>query len=169
MCYKTGQFYLLLTGRFTTSRARYRARTDSCTEDTDTPDPASQTCTYEHRIVGVPGTTAGGYVGRVWVSSKMPGATARIRAYQGDNGHALDVLDGAGHAIGSVVSLGPANSIQRFRTEGAQGWHVVTVTHATARAMRAASVILRVRGPEGVQILPIPPTEHCEPASTTAQ
>ena len=96
----------------------------------------------------------------------MPNATASIRAYQGDNGHPLDVLDSADHAIGSVVSLNPANSIQRFQTEAAQGWHVVTITHTTARAMHAAFVVLRVRGPDGVQIVPIPPAEHCEPAST---
>ena len=135
----------------------------------ETPGPGTQTCTYEHRIIGIPGTTANAYTGRILISSKMPDATASIRAYQGDNGHALDVLDGAGHAIGSVVSLDPANSIKRFHPEGAQGWHVVTITHATARAMHAASVVMRIRGPDGVQIVPIPPSEHCETASTPAQ
>ena len=135
----------------------------------ETPDPGTQACTYEHRIVGVPGTTGGGYIGRVWVSSKKDDATARIRAYQGDNGHELDVLDGSGRAIGPVVSLSPANSIKQFRTEGARGWHVVTVTHATARAMHSASVVLRIRGSDGVQMVPIPPSEHCEPASSTTQ
>ena len=135
----------------------------------ETPDPGTAGCTYEHRVVGVPGTTGGGYIGRVWVSSKKDDATATIRAYQGDNGHELDLLDGDGQPIGPVVSLSPANSIKQFRTEGAQGWHVVTVTHATARAMHAASVVLRIRGPDGVQIVPIPPTEHCETASTPTQ
>ena len=157
----------------------YATATITTSSDTETPtEPEAPTepetpgtvatpgCSYEHRIVGVPGTTSGGYVGRVWISSKIPNATASIRAYQGDNGHALDVLDSAGHAIGSVVSLNPANSIQRFQTETAQGWHVVTITHPTARAMHAASVVLRVRGPEGIQIVPIPPAEHCEPTST---
>ena len=135
----------------------------------EAPEPTAQACTYEHRIVGVPGTTGGGYIGRVWVSSKKDDATARIRAYQGDNGHPLDLLDGDGQPIGPVVSLSPANSIKQFRTEGARGWHVVTVTHATARSMHSASVVLRIRGPDGVQIVPIPPSEHCETASTTTQ
>ena len=134
-----------------------------------TTPPGTRACTYEHRIVGVPGTTGDGYIGRVWVSSKRADATATIRAYQGDNGHALELLDGDGQPIGPVVSLSPANSIKQFRTEGAQGWHVVTVTHATARAMHSASVVLRIRGPDGVQNVPIPSTEHCETASTPAQ
>ena len=150
------------TTTFTTTAAPGGTPTEPETPGTD------GACTYEHRIVGVPGTTTGGYTGRVWVSSKAPNATATIRAYQGDNGHPLDVLDKEGSAVESVT-LAPANSIQRFRTEDAQGWHVVTVTHPTARAMHAASVVLRVRGPDGVQIVPIPPAEHCEPATATAE
>ena len=164
-------YYVHVAGIFAASGKTYAGAGTTATFTTAAnPDGTPETpgtvatpgCSYEHRIVGVPGTTTGGYIGRVWVSSKMPNATASIRAYQGDNGHPLDVLDKEGNAVESVT-LAPANSIQRFRTEAAQGWHVVTITHPSATAMHAASVVLRVRGPEGVQILPIPPAEHCEP------
>ena len=91
-------------------------------DDTGTAHAVAQTCTYEHRLISVPGTTANAYSGRILVSSKMPNATATIRAYQSDNGHRIDVLDAAGHAV-ETVSLAPAHSVKRFRIEGIRGWH----------------------------------------------
>ena len=106
----------------------------------------------------------------ILISSKMPNATASIRAYQGDNGHALDVLDSTGPAVGSTTSLTPARSIHRFSLEGARGWHSVTVTHASALTMRRASVAMQLREPNGgVNIVHAERIEDCETASTTAK
>ena len=132
---------------------------------TDPEPPAAQTCTYEHRLIGVPGASA--YAGRILVSSKATSATATIRAYQADNGHALDVLDADGRDV-ETIDLSPANSIKRFTLEGAAGWHKVTVEHASASAMSAATVAMRYRDPGGsVENTYAPAVEDCRPTSTT--
>ena len=111
----------------------------------ETPGPEAPDCTCEHRITGVPGTTANAYTGRILISSKEPNATAALRAFQADNGHPIDVLDAEGSAVGSATSLAPAHSVKRFQLEGARGWHTVIVEHPTARAMRRATVSLMLR------------------------
>lgn len=134
------------------------------------PEPEASTCTYKHRIIGIPGTTANAYTGRILISSEEPNATASIRAYQGDNGHPIDVLDSEGSAIGSTTSLAPAHSVKRFQLEGARGWHTVIVEHPTARAMRRASVATQLRGPDvGVNVIYAERIEDCETTSTTAE
>ena len=135
-----------------------------------TPGPTSQTCTYEHRLIGVPGTTGGGYTGQILINSKDSNATATIRAYQYDNGHPIDVLDSEGSAIGSTVSLAPAHSVKMFRLESAQGWHSVIVEHPSARAMRRATVVMRFREPGGgVSFMPADRIEDCETAGTNTE
>ena len=114
----------------------------------ETPPPVAQTCTYEHRFTGVPGTTANAYNGRIRLSSKEPNATATIRAYQAGNGHRIDVLDAAGRAV-ETVSLAPAYSVKLFTIEAIRGWHPVIVTHPSAAAMQAATVAMRIREPGG--------------------
>ena len=136
----------------------------------ETPGPETQTCTYKHRIIGIPGTTSGGYTGQILISSEEPNATATIRAYQADNGHPIDVLDSEGSAVGSTTSLAPAHSVKVFRLEGAQGWHSVIVEHPSARAMRHATVAMRIREPDvGVSFMPAQGIEHCEPVATTTE
>ena len=125
--------------------------------------PEAQTCTYEHRLIGVPGASA--YSGRILISSKAPNATATIRAYQSDNGHRIDVLDADGRDV-ETVSLDPANSVKRFTIEAAQGWHPVTVTHPSESAMQAATVAMRFRDGGSLKDRYPPGIEHCEPTST---
>lgn len=122
-------------------------------------------CAYEHRLTGIPGTRGGSFTGQVLVSSREPNATVTIRAYQKtDNGyHPIDVFDSEGKAVGSVTSLAPAQSIKRFQFEGVRGWHTVIIEHPTARAMRNASVAMRLSGPAdvGVQIIPVQGSVRC--------
>ena len=133
--------------------------------DPETPAAASQTCTYKHRLIGVPGAST--YAGRILVSSEKADATATIRAYQGDNGHPLDVLDADGRAA-ETIELDPANSIKRFTLEGAEGWHTVIVEHPSASAMSAATVTMRYRDTGGnIEDTYAPAVEHCQPASST--
>ena len=141
---------------------------DTAPEHThEAPDPPAQACTYKHRITGIPGTTGGGYTGQILISSEVPNATARIRAFQHDNGHPIDVLDKEGRAVESVT-LSPAHSVKTFRLEGAQGWHTAIIVHDSARAMRSAAVALRIRSPDvGVSVVPVQGIEHCEPATDT--
>ena len=130
----------------------------------ETPAPTAQTCTYKHRLIGVPGSST--YAGRILVSSEKANATATIRAYQADNGHALDVLDADGRDV-ETIDLSPANSIKRFTLEGAAGWHKVTVEHASASAMSAATVAMRYRDPGGTVVdTYAPAVEHCQPEGT---
>ena len=125
----------------------------------------AETCTYEHRFTGVPGTTANAYIGQIRISSKAPNTTATLRAYQADNGHRIDVLDTDGRAV-ETVSLAPANSVKRFTIEGIRGWHPVTVEHPSESAMQAATVALRIREPGGSIEDSYPPErKHCEPAT----
>ena len=129
----------------------------------ETPEPAAQTCTYKHRLIGVPGASA--YSGRILISSELPNATATIRAYQSDNGHRIDVLDADGRDV-ETVSLDPANSVKRFTIEAAQGWHPVIVTHPSESAMQAATVAMRYRDGGSLEDSYPPGIEHCEPEST---
>ena len=142
-------------------------------ETPTTPDPETPTehdCTYEHRLIGVPGTTGAGFTSQILISSKDTNATATIRAYQSDNGQSIDVLDSEGSAVGYTTSLSPANSVKQFRLEGARGWHTVIVEHPTARAMRRATVAMRLREPDtGVSIILAERIEDCEPVATTTE
>ena len=134
----------------------------------ETPAPPAQTCTYEHRLIGVPGTTANAYTGRILVSSKTPGATATIRGFHRDTGLPIDVLDSEGDALTGPVSLDPARSVKRFSIEAVTGWHPVTVEHPSESAMQAATVAMRVREPGGSIVDSYPPErEHCQPATGT--
>ena len=133
----------------------------------ETPDPEAPACTYKHRIIGVPATTGGGYTSQILIGSEDATATVTLRAYQHDNGHAIDVLDSEGAAVGASTSLAPANSIKRFQLEAATGWHTVIVEHPTKAAMDAATVAMRLREPDtGVTVIPVPGIEHCTTAST---
>ena len=131
----------------------------------ETPAPPTQACTYKHRIIGIPGTTGGGYTGQILISSEEPNATARILAFQHDNGHPIDVLDKEGRAVESVT-LSP----KVLRLEGARGWHTAIIEHDSARAMRSAAVALRIRSPDvGVSVVPVLGIEHCEPDTNATQ
>lgn len=133
-----------------------------------TSGPVAQVCTWKHRIVGIPGSTGGGYTAQILISSEEPNATARIRAFQVGNGQRLDVLDKEGNAVESVT-LTPLHSVKEFRLEGARGWHTAIVEHATARAMRRATVAVRLRGPDvGVSVEHVAGIEHCEPTASAA-
>ena len=106
----------------------------------------------------------------VLIRSKVKGARIEIRAYQGNNGTELDVLDLGGSAVGPDVTLGAANTLRGFRPEGAAGRHIVIVKHPSKAAMDNATVALQLRGPEvGFQIVPVPGIEHCTTASTTTE
>ena len=136
-----------------------------------TPDPEAPACTYKHRVIGVYGArTTNTYSAEVLVSSEVKGARIEIRAYQGNNGTELDVLDRNGSAVGPNVTLGAANTLRGFRPEGAAGRHTVIVKHPTKAAMDNATVALQLRGPEvGYQVVPVPGIEHCTTASTTTE
>ena len=93
-----------------------------------------------------------------------------IRAYQKDNGAPIDVLDSEGSAIGSSVSLSPANSVKQFRLEEIRGWHIVIVEHPSKAAMEDATVAMRLREPDtGVSIELAERIEQCTTAATTAE
>ena len=140
------------------------------TSDPETPEPEAPTCTYKHRIIGVPGTTGAGFTSQILISSEDATATVELSAYQHDNGHAIDVLDSEGAAVGASTSLAPSNSVKVFRLEGARGWHTVIVKHATKAAMDAATVAMRLREPDtGVTVEHVPGIEHCTPAATTTE
>ena len=135
----------------------------------DEPDPETPTCTYKHRIIGVPGTTGAGFTSQILIGSEDATATVKLSAYQDDNGQAIDVLDSEGAVVGASTSLDPANSIKRFRLEAVRGWHTVIVEHPTKAAMDAATVALRLREPDsGVSGEHVPGIEHCTTTSTTA-
>ena len=154
----------------TTTTFTTTANPDGTPTEPEPPGPASQTCTYKHRLIGVPGTTGGGYTSQILISSEDSKATVKLRAYQSDNGAPIDVLDSTGSAVGATTSLSPANSLKVFRLEGAQGWHTVIVSHPTARAMRRATVAMRLREPDvGVNIIPAQGIEDCTPAVTTVE
>ena len=149
------------------SMTRHREPPYTETVEKNPPAPVAQTCTYEHRFTGVPGTTANAYNGRIRLSSKEPNATATIRAYQAGNGHRIDVLDAAGRAV-ETVSLAPAYSVKLFTIEAIRGWHPVIVTHPSAAAMQAATVAMRIREPGGSVEDSYPPAvAQCQPASGT--
>ena len=132
-----------------------------------TPAPGSQSCTYEHRIIGVPSTTGAGFTSQILIGSKDATATVKISAFQADNGQAIDVLDSEGAAVGTSTPLAPANSVKLFRLEGISGWHTVIVEHPTKAAMNNATVAMRLREPDsGVSIEHVPGIEHCAPTST---
>ena len=106
------------------------------------------------------------YTSRILVSSEEPNAVATIRAYQADNGQRIDVLDDQGNVLaGGRVSLGPARSVQRFRLADVRGWHFVTVEHATARAMRGATVAMQLREPGGGVNIVYADRIDCAPAA----
>ena len=90
----------------------------------ETPEPPAQTCTYKHRIIGVPSATVNAYTARILVSSELPGATATVRAYHADTGQPIDVLDKEGAA-------------RRDRHPGARA------QHQAAPARRRARLALR--------------------------
>ena len=139
-------------------------------ENPTTPDPETPDCTYKHRLIGVPGTTAAGYTSQILISSEASNATATIRAYQADNGHQIDVLDSEGSAIGSTTSLAPAHSVKRFSLEEIPGWHSVIVEHPSKAAMENATVAMRIREPDvGVEIDHVQGIEHCTNTATTAE
>ena len=138
-------------------------------ETPTTPDPETPDCTYKHRLIGVPGTTGGGYTSQILISSEASNATATIRAYQNSNGHQIDVLSD-GSAIGSSVSLAPANSVKVFRLEEIRGWHFVIVEHPSKAAMENATVAMRLREPDtGISIVPAQGIEHCTTTATTTE
>ena len=142
---------------------------DPETPEPETPDPVTPGCSYKHRLIGVPGTTGAGYTGQILISSEDSKATVNIRAYQKDNGAPIDVLDSEGSAIGSSVSLSPANSVKQFRLEEIRGWHIVIVEHPSKAAMENATVAMRLREPDtGVSIELAERIEQCTTAATTA-
>ena len=144
---------------------------DPVTPDPVTPDPEGPTCTYEHRLIGVYGARSGNtHRAEVLVSSKVEGASIEIRAYQGNIGTELDVLDRGGSAVGPDVTLGAANTLRGFRPEGATGRHTVIVKHPTKAAMDNATVALQLRGPDvGFQVVPVPGIEQCTNTATTVE
>ena len=145
--------------------------------ETPAPPPSSSTCIYEHRLIGVPSNTAGGYTARIMVGSRLANATATIRAYSASNGSGIDVFDADTYspadpedsvAITNPIALTPAHSVKRFLLEPVRGWHTVIVEHASERAMKRATVAMLLRGPDiGVTIIPAQMVEHCEPAAET--
>ena len=118
----------------------------------------------------VPATIGGGYTSQIVISSKDSNATAIIRAYQSDNGNQIDVLDSADNAITGSVSLAPAYSSKRFKLEGIRGWHTVIVEHPSERAMNRATVVMRLREPNGgVLIVPMEGVSDCVTAGTNTE
>ena len=146
------------------------ATPDPETPDPETPTPetprtGSQSCTYKHRVIGVPGTTGAGFTSQILIGSEEATATVKLSAYQHDNGQAIDVLDSEGAAVGASTPLAPANSVKTFKLEGARGWHTVIVEHATKAAMNNVTVAMRLRDPDtGVSVVLAERIEHCDPA-----
>ena len=140
------------------------------TPEPETPDPSTPDCTYEHRLIGVPGTTGAGYTSQILISSKDSKATVKLRAYQAFNGAPIDVLNSDDQAVGSTTSLSPANSVKMFRLEGARGWHIVIIEHPSKAAMDNATVAMRLREPDtGVSIELAERIEQCTNTATTAE
>ena len=121
-------------------------------------------------MTGVPSTTGGGFTSQILIASKDSKATAKLRAYQNDNGAPIDVLDSEGSAVGASTSLAPANSVKVFRLEEIRGWHTVIVEHPSKAAMDNATVAMRLREPDtGVSVEHVQGIEHCTPAATTTE
>ena len=88
-------YYVHVAGPFTRAGKTYAGAGTTTTFTTaanpdgtepETPGTvAAPGCTYEHRIIGIPGTTANAYTGRILITSKEPNATARIREVDPDN------------------------------------------------------------------------------------
>ena len=135
-----------------------------------TPNPPASNCSYKHRLTSVPAMTGGGYTSQILISSEELNATATIRVFQSSNGNQIDVLDSTNNAISGSVSLAPANSSKRFKLEGVQGWHTVIVEHPSERAMRRATVVMRLREPGGgVSIVPMEGVSDCETTGTNTE
>ena len=136
--------------------------------DPETPPPSG--CTYSHTLTGAPAATANAYTSRILITTREPDATATISAYQADNGHPIDVLDSEGNALFGPVSLAPARSVKRFQMEEIQGWHSVIVEHPSERAMKRATVVMRLREPDGgVSIVPAQGVSDCESTRTNTE
>ena len=169
------RYIVALGGRratITTTVAGETPDPDTSDPETENPDPSTPEpdCTYEHRLIGVPGTTRAGYTSQILISSKDSKATVKLRAYQAFNGAPIDVLNSDDQAVGSTTSLSPANSVKQFKLEGITGWHIVIVEHPSKAAMDNATVAMRIREPDsGVSIELAERIEQCTNTATTTE
>ena len=128
-------------------------------------------CRWEHRFNTFPAADTPGR-GVLRISARKKGARVRIEAFDRADGTGLTVLDLAPDRdrleSGSSVTLGAANTVERFAVEGDSGQHLLIVSHAEhVEGMRAVTASM-VRQSGGMsQVIHPDVVEHCEPITET--
>ena len=132
-------------------------------------EPEAPACTWEHRFNTFPADGSSGR-GILRISARKKGARVRIEAFDREDGTGLTVLDLAPDRdrleSGSSVTLGAANTVERFAVEGDSGQHLLIVSHAEhVEGMRAVTASM-VRQSGGMsQVIHPDVVEHCAPAA----
>ena len=73
-------------------------------------------------------------------------------------------------ASGSSVTLGAANTVERFAIEGSTGQHVLIVSHAEhVNGMRAVTAEMVRQSGGTSQVIQPDVVEHCAPAAPSAR
>ena len=143
----------------------------SCAFETPTETESdADACRWEHRFNTFPATDSPGR-GVLRVSARKKGARVRIEAFDRADGTGLTVLDLAPDRdrleSGSSVTLGAANTVERFAVEGDSGQHVLIVSHAEHVAGMRAVTASMVRQSGGMsQVIHPDVVEHCAPAQS---
>ena len=134
------------------------------------PHDHPEVCRWEHRFLSVPTITKRGRQrGILRISARKKGARVRIEAFDRVTGKGLDIRDLAPGLdrleSGSSVTLGAANTVERFALDNKRGNHTVIVSHAEhVDGMRAVTAELVRRLGGTVQVFTPDVIEHCEPA-----
>ena len=126
-------------------------------------------CRWEHRFNTFPAADSPGR-GILRISARKKGARVRIEAFDRKDGTGLTVQDLAPDRdrleSGSSVTLGAANTVERFAVEGDSGQHVLIVSHAEhVEGMRAVTAMMVRRSGGMSQVIHPDVVEHCTPAS----
>ena len=127
-------------------------------------------CRWEHRFNTFPPADSTGR-GVLRISARKKGAQVHIEAFDREDGTGLTILDLAPDRdrleSGSSVTLGAANTVERFAIEGDSGQHTLIVSHAEHVAGMRAVTASMVRQSGGTsQVIHPDVVEHCEPTGT---
>ena len=125
-------------------------------------------CRWEHRFNTFPATDSAGR-GVLRITARKKGASVRIKAFDRDDGAALHVqdLDNDRLLTDAAVTLGAANTVERFAVDGDSGQHVLIVSHAEHVAgMRAVTAMMVRRSGDTSQVIHPDVVKHCEPTGT---
>ena len=133
-------------------------------------EPEAPSCTWEHRFNTFPPADSTDR-GILRITARKKGARVSIEAFDRADGTGLTVqdLDPDRDRLesGSSVTLGAANTVERFAIEGDSGQHTLIVSHAEHVAGMRAVTAMMVRQSGGTSHVIHPDVvEHCEPTGT---